>query len=157
MKKRGEIIGDKVRRLRAQHGLTLQQFSAIVEISYGSLPSYETGKTVSFQPKHLQKMIEYFKLDANYFYIEENDEPKKESSIFSGLSKLFSVSTDHDLGKYGINSDVEKALKDPSKAQLVEPKLYVIAINNLLNFITGQNSKIKKLETDLDICKKKKS
>lgn len=59
--------GLKIRKLRKQHGDTLQQLAAKVGYDYSNLSKVERG-TYGIQLELLKKIIEVYQVDPSYFF-----------------------------------------------------------------------------------------
>ena len=61
------MIGNKIRALREENGISQKKFAKELGISYGTLQSYEYGTT---KPKidFIERLAEKFKIDVSYFY-----------------------------------------------------------------------------------------
>ncbi|MCH1624901.1 helix-turn-helix domain-containing protein [Fredinandcohnia quinoae] len=69
-----EHIGDKIKWLRTQRGLTLKKLGEEVQFNYSNLSKIERGlrkPTVDF----LERLTNYYKVDISYFFdLKKNDE-----------------------------------------------------------------------------------
>ncbi len=61
------MIGNKIRTLREENGISQKEFAKELGIAYGTLQSYEYGTT---KPKtdFIEQLAKKFKIDVNYFY-----------------------------------------------------------------------------------------
>ncbi|WP_086282085.1 XRE family transcriptional regulator [Campylobacter devanensis] len=61
------MIGNKIRTLREENGISQKEFAKELGIAYGTLQSYEYGTT---KPKtdFIERLAEKFKIDVSYFY-----------------------------------------------------------------------------------------
>lgn len=63
-------IGEKVKNLRNEHGMTLKQLSQATGLSTGFLSQFERGIT-TIAVEHLSRIAELFEVKINYFFEEQ--------------------------------------------------------------------------------------
>ena len=63
-------IGEKVKNLRNEQGMTLKQLSEATGLSTGFLSQFERGIT-TIAVEHLSSIADLFKVRINYFFEEE--------------------------------------------------------------------------------------
>ncbi|MDN6615831.1 MAG: helix-turn-helix domain-containing protein, partial [Enterococcus sp.] len=63
-------IGEKVKNLRNERGMTLKQLSEATGLSTGFLSQFERGIT-TIAVEHLATIAALFKVKINYFFEEE--------------------------------------------------------------------------------------
>lgn len=83
------MIGNKIRALREENGISQKKFAKELGISYGTLQSYEYGTT---KPKidFIERLAEKFKIDVSYFYDDCRQYVANMSSKSSSKNKKLS-------------------------------------------------------------------
>ncbi|MFW5613637.1 MAG: XRE family transcriptional regulator [Campylobacter hyointestinalis] len=83
------MIGNKIRTLREENGISQKEFAKELGIAYGTLQSYEYGTT---KPKtdFIEQLAKKFKIDVNYFYDDCRQYVVNMSSISSSKNKKLS-------------------------------------------------------------------
>ncbi len=83
------MIGNKIRTLREENGISQKEFAKELGIAYGTLQSYEYGTT---KPKtdFIEQLAKKFKIDVNYFYDDCRQYVVNKSSISSSKNKKLS-------------------------------------------------------------------
>lgn len=83
------MIGNKIRALREENGISQKKFAKEFGIAYGTLQSYEYGTT---KPKtdFIEQLAKKFKIDVNYFYDDCRQYVVNMSSISSPKNKKMS-------------------------------------------------------------------
>uniref|UniRef100_UPI003AF82265 XRE family transcriptional regulator n=1 Tax=Campylobacter hyointestinalis TaxID=198 RepID=UPI003AF82265 len=83
------MIGNKIRTLREENGISQKEFAKEFGIAYGTLQSYEYGTT---KPKtdFIEQLAKKFKIDVNYFYDDCRQYVVNKSSISSSKNKKLS-------------------------------------------------------------------
>ena len=68
-------VGERLKDLRVEKGLTLRELSKIVNISHSALSNYENDKQTDISPFSLTKLAEFY--DVSLDYIMGLSEQKK--------------------------------------------------------------------------------
>ena len=80
-------IGNVIKSLRNQRGLSQKEFASLCKISQTSLSMIETG-TKRPNPKNLKKICEVLEIKEVYLYIlssEESDIPETKKGLYKEL------------------------------------------------------------------------
>jgi len=73
------MLGEKLKELRAKHGLTQATFAEIFNISSGTIAMWETGKRTP-DIEMIKKIAEYFEVSVDYLVDHKNTDTVNELS-----------------------------------------------------------------------------
>lgn len=98
-------IGEKVKRLRSERGLTLKQLSEATGLSTGFLSQFERGIT-TIAVEYLAKIADVFEIKISYFFEEE---PQAEP-VMRGYDQPVMRTVNHTIYKQLSRAPQDKAL-----------------------------------------------
>ena len=101
-----EYLGERVKGLRKQNGMTLKELGEALEFNYSNLSKIERGIRKP-NIELLEKMAEYFKVDISYFLIKNIKPPLGETNYHKLWNRLY-----EDLEKKNISIDELMAIID---------------------------------------------
>ncbi|MDT2702494.1 helix-turn-helix domain-containing protein [Enterococcus dongliensis] len=105
-------IGEKVKNLRNEQGMTLKQLSEETGLSTGFLSQFERGIT-TIAVEHLATIADLFKVKINYFFEDE--------SVNEPIVRGYDQPVIHKL-----NNIIYKQLSRSPKDKMIAPKLIEI-------------------------------
>jgi transcriptional regulator with XRE-family HTH domain len=102
------VIGERIKELRTQKGMTQQELAQIIGITYTSISYWESGKSKPdiFQ---IQKLADYFNVTIDYIYGKDNDDLESKLQNDKELRTLFRKAVDLNDEKKGKLNNILKA------------------------------------------------
>lgn len=82
-------IGKRLKELRHQRGLTLEQVGDIIGVSKSTILKYEKGETRNMKRSHIEKLAVYFGVSPTYLMGMEDLETPATIKSTTGLIKIF--------------------------------------------------------------------
>lgn len=84
-------IGSRLKELRKEKGLTLEQVGNIIGVSKSTILKYEKGETQNMKRANIQKLAEYFGVSPTYLMGMEEMEPPAGTDGSDAKRELFSL------------------------------------------------------------------
>lgn len=111
-----ETVSDRIRRLRLEKGMTLEELGAVLGVGKATVQKYESGQIQNLKAAHIRKLCYLFKKRPHYFIFDSEDVNPSEvdvQNLLDGIGFLFGEAT-LDAFRRSL------ALNDAGKARLLE-------------------------------------
>ena len=82
-------IGKRIKELRQQRGLTLEQVGNVIGVGKSTVLKYEKGETKNMKRSHIQKLATFFGVSPTYLMGMEDLETPTTIKSTTGLIKIF--------------------------------------------------------------------
>ena len=82
-------IGTRLKELRQQRGLTLEQVGTVIGVSKSTILKYEKGETKNMKRAHIQKLATFFGVSPTYLMGMEDLDTPGTIQATTGLIKLY--------------------------------------------------------------------
>lgn len=79
------IMGKRIRELRTEKGITMEQLGNIVGVQKAAILKYENGSVENMKRSTIQKMAEYFNVKPSYLMGLDNTLVNVYSSVHAGI------------------------------------------------------------------------
>lgn len=109
------LIGDKLKKLRTEKGLTQSQLGEIASISYIQIGRYEKNKSKPTS-KIVKKLAEALEVDTDYFFEDNTEKDIDINEVKSTFKTLFELIPEDSANLYSLNQ-IGKALIFQAKAR----------------------------------------